>query len=246
MLDWEAPALCRTTSVDGDGFIDIQPEYFGAPEGVSGGPGGGPGMVPLHPSGFISRPRDPDVDADGTPSAGASCVYFYYGDQGFALPLSDPRLVSVLPSVAKGGALLYADLGGLRVATLTMSGDDGAVDVTVPTGAVIRLVAPTGRKATVSATGVDIVGITNAGVVSGDDPGVAPSPVPIAGPLATHLANIEAWALQVDAWIAAAQVITGVPVSPPFVAAIAARVATASTIAGVYPGGMTATRLNSR
>jgi hypothetical protein len=133
------------------------------------------------------------------------------------------------------------------VSLLTMSGTDGTVDVTVPTGATIRLNAPSGRRLTVSATGADVIGTVTAGVVSADDPGAAPAPGTIAGPLATHLANIEAWAVQADVAITALYTLLGVvPPPPPYVAAVAARVATAATIAGVYPGGMTATRLNAR
>lgn len=247
MLDWDAPALVRTTTVDTDGFLNIQPAYSGAPPGITGGPGGGPGMVPLYPSGFLSRPRDPDVDAEGTPSFGASCAYFYYGDQGYALPLFDSRLVAVVPAPEKGGWVQWADTGNGVVSLLTMSGTDGTVAITVPTGATIRLNAPSGRSLVVSATGADVIGTVTAGVVSADDPGVAPAPGTIAGPLATHLANIEAWALQADIAITALYTLLGVvPPPPPYVAAVAARVATAATIAGVYPGGMTATRLNAR
>ena len=31
MLDWDAPALTRTTTIDLDGFLNVQPAYFGAP-----------------------------------------------------------------------------------------------------------------------------------------------------------------------------------------------------------------------
>lgn len=246
MLNWEAPALCRTTSVDGDGFLEIQPEYYGAPEGVDGGPGGGPGMVPLFASGFMSRPRDPDVDAEGASSNGASVAYFYYGDQGYALPLFDSRLVSLVPMPAKGGAVAWAHLSGQRVSTLTLSGDDGTIEATVPTGAVIRFKAPSGRTTTVSGTGLDVIGIVNAGVVSADDPGVAPAPATIAGPLSTHLANMETWAVQADAQLALVSAALGIPLSPTYLTAIAQRVATAATIASNYPAGMTATRMNAR
>lgn len=246
MLDWDAPALTRTTTIDLDGFLNVQPAYFGAPPGVTGGPGGGPGMVPLYPSGCLSRPRDPDTDADGTPSFGSSCVFFYYGDQGYALPLFDSRLVSVIPAPEKGGWVQWADVGGGVVSLLTMSGTDGTVNITVPTGATIRLNAPSGRRLTMSATGADVIGTVNAGVVSADDPGATPAPVAIAGPLANLIAVIDAWALLVDPVVVAALTAAGGAGLPAYTAAVAAREAAVASIGGVYPGGMTATRLNAR
>lgn len=246
MLDWDAPALVRTTTVDTDGFLNIQPAYSGAPPGITGGPGGGPGMVPLYPSGFLSRPRDPDVDAEGTPSFGASCAYFYYGDQGYALPLFDSRLVAVVPAPEKGGWVQWADTGNGVVSLLTMSGTDGTVAITVPTGATIRLNAPSGRSLVVSATGADVIGTVTAGVVSADDPGSPPAPVAIAGPLANLIAVIDAWALLVDPVVVAALTAAGGAGLAAYAAAVAAREAAVASIGGVYPGGMTATRLNAR
>lgn len=244
MIEWSDPAICRFTEVDADGFVSFQPAYFGTPTEQ----GGGPSMAALHPFGLQSRPRDPDVDAKGNPSFGAPLFFTYFGDRGYALPLFDPRDAqqATLPMPSKGGSLLYASLGGGRYATLALSGDDGVATLTVPEGATIRLKAPSGRTVTVSATGTDIIGITNVGAVSADDPGSPPAPVAIAGPLASFISALETWALQVDIAVAAVQSIAGVPPAPSFAAAVAARIAVAATIAGTYPGGMTATRLNAR
>ena len=124
--------------------------------------------------------------------------------------LFDSRLVSVIPAPEKGGWIQWADVGGGVVSLLTMSGTDGTVNITVPTGATIRLNAPSGRRLTMGAAGADVIGTVNAGVVSADDPGATPAPVAVAGPLATHLANIEAWAVQADVAITALYTLLGV------------------------------------
>jgi len=246
-LAWEAPALCRTTVVDGDGLLGIRPEFFGAPPDVVGGEGGGLDMTAMFPTGIIARPRDPDVDTDGNPSAGAAVVYGYSGDAGYAAPQFDWRLIGAFPMPDKGGTVLVGDAGPTGVAWLALRGEDGVAEVVVPDGASIRLRAPSGRTLTVSAAGIDMIGAVQAGVPSGDDPGSNPAAVAIAaGPLTDFLAKEEAWAVQVDVQVAAVSAALGIPITPVYAAAITQRSTAAGTVASPYPAGMAATRLNAR
>lgn len=244
MIEWGDPAICQFSDIDPEGFVTFQPSYFG----TATEQGGGPTMGAMHPFGFMSRPRDPDVDASGNVKNGSPLFYAYFGDRGYALPLFDPRNAGqpTLPTPDKGGGVLYCDVGNGRFATLEMKGDDGMVTITVPEGASIRLKAPSGRSTVVSATGTDIVGITNAGVVTAEDPGTPPAPVAIAGPIANYVTACEAY----DALLLAAVLKIPVPLTPAESAALnaaaATRIALASTLSGVYPGGMAATRLNTR
>jgi len=107
------------TETDDDGFIGIQPDVHGED----------PAMSPFelhHPYGFASRAADPDEDG-----VGCSMLKAYDGDDGHGWLADDPRYVSGLPELEKGGSVFY---GGRTAAPtwLLTEGEDGSVQLYVP------------------------------------------------------------------------------------------------------------------
>ncbi len=98
---------------------------------LGGEDGGGLTLESLHTYGFRSRPRDPDVDADGNVTTGAGLLQFDRGggDEG-AIPTHDPRVT--LQDEGKGGSQMYAWTGSGAPSTVVLSGDDGKARVTAP------------------------------------------------------------------------------------------------------------------
>jgi hypothetical protein len=114
--------------LDADGFYNVQVSLFG-----SGSTGSQP-MEAYHPTGFLSVPRDPDVDPEGKPRLGANVLYAWEGNQAHAILLNDPRVMGLLPAVKKGGAAWYAHLPNNKVAFSLFDGDDGTFQIYVPHG----------------------------------------------------------------------------------------------------------------
>lgn len=128
--------ICTLSRRDGDGFVGYQADWLGEQSG------GGQPLEAMHPYGFRSRPRSPEVAVDGTPLATGAAALLYDAQTGLALPLQDPRDAAALPDEGEGGALMYASsLVGL--ATLLLSGDTGAATLTLP-GAAVCTVGPVG------------------------------------------------------------------------------------------------------
>jgi hypothetical protein len=105
------------TARDADGFYRIQIAGFTN--------AGSQPLEAYHPVGFLGRQRDPEVDAAGAPKLGPTTLYGYEGNQGHALPLSDPRAMALLPEVKLGGSIQYAHLAS-GVAYALFDGDTGA------------------------------------------------------------------------------------------------------------------------
>jgi hypothetical protein len=93
--------LCRLSEYDENGFLGFQYDAFG--EQASGVPA----VEAFSPYGFISRPLDPVVSADGEVTYGADLLTFFEGFEARSLALHDARLVPGLPRLQKGEALLY-------------------------------------------------------------------------------------------------------------------------------------------
>lgn len=157
-MKWEY-GVCTFSERTQDGFTRFSPDWYGELR-ASGQP-----LECISPFGFVSRPRDPDVDPDGTPVLGAGLLYLEHGGQGFALPVQDPRFASALPEVKKGGCLLYATLPNGTVSTLSIDGDDGSLSITMPSGLRVK--------------------ITDTEVVVGD--GVSAKPLAQADPISSYI-----------------------------------------------------------
>ena len=97
--------LVMASELNADGWMGIQPAPLGGPSGAA------EFLETLHPAGFLSRPVDPETDADGNPTTGTSVLLLNDGDEGFALPLSDPRYMATVVQLEKGDTLVYATDG---------------------------------------------------------------------------------------------------------------------------------------
>lgn len=112
------------SEVDANGFIGIQFDAFGEEKS------GMPAVEAHHPFGFMSRPVDPDVDADGAPKFGCNVLVGWDGDEAHAWVLADPRSRLVLPTLLRGESIQYGAAGNFvrchldgRVSVFTT--DDG-------------------------------------------------------------------------------------------------------------------------
>lgn len=115
------------TDRDADGFIGLQVDVYGEQKS------GAPPFEAHFPPGIIHRHRDPDVGPDGQPTLGANVLYAWEGNTGHAIPLTDPRVVALLPNtVEPGGTLLYAHRDDGQLSIMRLSGTDGAFVVYVP------------------------------------------------------------------------------------------------------------------
>lgn len=107
-----------------DGVLRVAVALDAAP----GETASGKSLETMQPLGLIARPRDPEVLADGTTGAAANAMYVFSGGEGFVMPLLDPRFVTKVPPVKKGGTALYSAPGGI----LNFDGDDGSALLLVP------------------------------------------------------------------------------------------------------------------
>lgn len=108
--------LVNLSDIDGDGFIQCQPDAYG-------GQGGDPIEV-LLPQGIWSRPLDPDTDQDGNISAACPMLVFSEGGKRFAIPLTDARSVKKLPSLRKGESMQHGP-----AANAVRCHEDGTVSI---------------------------------------------------------------------------------------------------------------------
>lgn len=93
------------SEVDANGFIGIQFDAFGEEKS------GMPAVEAHHPFGFMSRPADPLVDANGSPQFGCNVLIGWDGDECHAWVLADPRSRLVLPTLLKGESIQYGVAG---------------------------------------------------------------------------------------------------------------------------------------
>lgn len=100
-FDWEISAAAHS-DFDDDGFLTIQIVPNGGKDGSA---------IPCEAHftlGIISRPHDPDVDGNGSPTLGANVLFAHEGNRGHAWLLSDPRCTGRLPAVTKGSFCAYS------------------------------------------------------------------------------------------------------------------------------------------
>ena len=86
---------------DGDKFLGITIDHYGEEEA------GGHAAEAMMPLGVLARPLDPDVANDGSPQVAAPLLTMTEGDRLHAMPLTDPRTVTSLPPLKKGGFMTY-------------------------------------------------------------------------------------------------------------------------------------------
>lgn len=101
-----------------------------ARDALSTKPEGGDGDAyeMVQPHGLLSRPMDPDVDADGNVTVGAGLLTAEHGHEGFAMPTTDPRILDKIPELPKGSTVLYASNG----ANVYLDAQTGDLTVLVP------------------------------------------------------------------------------------------------------------------
>ena len=120
--------VATLTEYDADGFPGVSVDAIGDADA------GLPTAELHHPLGLIARPRDPDVDGEGTPTLGATVLRLTEGAADHGIALGDPRATPKLPRLEKGGVALYADTGAAVLPFLLLSGVDGSAQLYVPYG----------------------------------------------------------------------------------------------------------------
>jgi hypothetical protein len=88
---------------DEDNHLGLQLDHFGEAGSV-------PAEVVM-PFGLMARPLDPAVDGDASPQEGCTSLWNEEGSRTAAMPLSDNRVVALLPKLRKGGSMLYCGAG---------------------------------------------------------------------------------------------------------------------------------------
>lgn len=110
-----------------DGALEVGVELLGS--GASGRP-----LLPLQPLGLYARPLDPETDAEGNSGAGAGVLYAWQGDDGYAMPTTDPRAIGNVPQGPPGSTCVYASGDGIT-AYHFIDGDTGYHQLLVKYGA---------------------------------------------------------------------------------------------------------------
>ena len=164
--------VATLTEYDADGFPGVSVDAIGDADA------GLPTAELHHPLGLIARPRDPDVDGEGTPTLGATVLRLTEGAADHGIALGDPRATPKLPRLEKGGVALYADTGAAVLPFLLLSGVDGSAQLYVPYGSPataatlafdvstagaesIQIVHGSGMRITMTAGGLNSVVVTN-------------------------------------------------------------------------------------
>lgn len=114
---WEYGSI-TFSAYDEDGFLGVQCDVYGELES------GMPPFESLGTYGFANRPPDPSKDGSCT------VLYFYQGDQAFAIPFGDPRRTRSLPPLKKGSSVQYCDKPSFDL----HDGEDGTKTVYVEVG----------------------------------------------------------------------------------------------------------------
>lgn len=136
MIGWEF-RFCVFTERTPEGFLRLTADPYGDAQG------GGTPLESASPFGFLSRPRDPDVDGDGAPLAAgaAGLLVLEHGGHDYAIPTQDPRFAAKLPEVKKGGSMQYAITAEGKAAFSLFDGDHGTWQVYVPHGETASTIA---------------------------------------------------------------------------------------------------------
>ena len=190
---------CGTLSAyDADGFLGIQTDVDGS-EGSGGTSnagaspvapsGGAPEYETIMPGGIVHRPLDPAIDASGNVNTAqaAQVLTFREGGRVWSMPLGDPRVVAILPTVEKGGTVVYSGCGSFlrlfgsgsnqgRISLFTT--DDGTTDgysvgVDIKPQSV-TWIYPEGSKHTVDPSGFEWVDASGARMSLGTLSGALP------------------------------------------------------------------------
>ena len=147
-MDWRF-GLCVFSERSSDGFVNLQPDWFGEDENDDGG---GEALESIHPYGFRSRPRDPETAPDGKGRLGAGLLYVFDGDEGFALPTQDPRHATLLEDEGKGGAQIYSVNDAGVVSRVFLAGSTGNITIQRASGPQMAFGASTIDATKVSST----------------------------------------------------------------------------------------------
>lgn len=123
--------MCTHSAYNSDGWLGIQVNVLGGKDGSA------PPFETLHPFGFISRPPDPAVDANGEPTEGCKAAVAYDGDEGFVLPLTHQVTIAQLPQLQKGDAQIYSTSGAFHRVGADATIKSMTTDTGVPAGRTI-------------------------------------------------------------------------------------------------------------
>ena len=109
-----------------------------------------------HPFGFMGRPRDRDVNADGSTANGNYLLYASGGDKTWCFNLDDVRRTLKLPQVDPGGSLWYADVDD----AYGVWDGTGNLKFKLPLGKTFTVDVGNGITVEVSSSGVNVKGLT--------------------------------------------------------------------------------------
>ena len=109
---------------DSDGYLGIQIDAEGSEAQGAGtnagtptpGAGGVADYEAIWPGGLVHRPVDPVVDPNGTvhASLASTALRVSSGGRSWVMPLTDPRLVAILPELNKGDTMVYSGCGAFH------------------------------------------------------------------------------------------------------------------------------------
>lgn len=193
-MDWRF-GLCVFSERSSDGFVNLQPDWFGEDENDDGG---GEALESIHPYGFRSRPRDPETAPDGKGRLGAGLLYVFDGDEGFALPTQDPRHAALLEDEGKGGAQVYSVNNAGAVSRVFLAGSTGDITIQRASGPQMAFGASTIDATKVSDTAQNVALyspiqptlqeiIDTLQLLIAGDPAAIPTPVPGLGTIIAAL-----------------------------------------------------------
>jgi hypothetical protein len=123
-------AVATWSGHDDDGFPMIAYDSHGEP----GNEGKVAAFELQHTFGFVSRPRDPDVDESGRPIPGHGCSTFVGsdGDDTRGLLGYDPRYIPRTPQLTKGSSAQYSATGAFLVLDGDQANGTGTWYVPIP------------------------------------------------------------------------------------------------------------------
>lgn len=230
------------SEVDDNGFINIQYDAFGEKKS------GVPAAEAHHPFGFMSRPDDPQVDANGEPQFGCNVLVGYEGEQAHVWLASDPRSRLVLPVIQRGESIIFGAGGNFirchRDGRLSMfTSDDGTT-----TGKTVAFqVKPDGfiwsapwGKMTFDATGFHMLHSSGAAIDAGAIGGL-PAPLSALG----SYVKLTAAMVQLEASIIANGVSAGASEPATKATTLAALLATMQAVLALIGPAVSAAKASS-
>ena len=114
--------IATLSVIDANGYLGIQTDVEGSEASGNSSnagatptapTGGAPDYEAIMPGGILHRPLDPTIDQNGNPNGALSAQVLNFREAGrvWAMPLSDPRVVAMLPPYEKGDTLIYSAAG---------------------------------------------------------------------------------------------------------------------------------------